>query len=90
MNILLNPTTMSNEKHEPGTGALVTADCFKCAHRRGRSAIDPDLVWCEKRRSVNYHKVRGEGCGMFREADKSELERNARLDYRKPPIEALA
>ena len=82
---------MSKKNSELWIGVLVKADCFKCAHRRGCSAIDPDLVWCENRwsGSANYHKVLGEGCGMFREASKFELERNARFDYRELPIESL-
>ena len=63
------------------------ADCFKCAHRRGRSAIDPDLIWCEMRRSCNYHSVGEEGCKMFKEATKAELERNAQFDHRNIPVE---
>lgn len=63
------------------------ADCFKCAHRRGRSAIDPDLIWCEMRRSCNYHNVCEEGCRMFKEATKDEIERNAQFDHRNIPME---
>lgn len=73
---------MINEEQEAAAVAHAAADCFKCAHRRGRSAMDPDIVWCEMRRSCNYQKVEVEGCGMFREATKYELERNARLDYK--------
>lgn len=62
-------------------------DCFKCAYRRGRSAIDPDLIWCELRRSCNYHIVGEEGCMMFKEATKVELERNAHFDHRNIPME---
>ena len=57
------------------------ADCFKCAHRRGRSRVDPDLVGCENRTSyANYKTVKSEGCTMFRKATKFELKRNAALD----------
>ena len=63
------------------------ADCFKCAHRRGRSAIDPDLIWCEMRRACNYHSVCEEGCKMFKEAKKAELERNAHFDHRNIQME---
>lgn len=69
------------------TVVLEAADCFKCAHRRGRSAIAPNLVWCELRRARDYHKISGEGCEMFREATKSELERNACFDERDAPME---
>lgn len=65
------------------------ADCFKCAHRRGRSAMDPDLVWCEMRRACNYHKISGEGCEMFREATKAELDRNAYFDKKDIPMETI-
>lgn len=64
------------------------ADCFKCSHRRGRSPLDPDLVGCENRTSyANYHKVRSEGCKMFSEATKWELERNSAFDHRRIPEE---
>ncbi len=55
------------------TAVLEAADCFKCVHRRGRSATDPDLVWCETRRACDYHRISREGCEMFREATKAEL-----------------
>lgn len=67
---------------------LEAADCFKCSHRRGRSPLDPDLVGCENRTSyANYHKVRSEGCNMFKEATKWELERNSAFDHRRRPEE---
>ena len=60
---------------------LEAANCFKCAHRRGRSRVDPDLVGCENmRKYANYHTVQSEGCAMFKEATKSELQRIAALD----------
>lgn len=62
------------------SASAIAANCFRCAHRRGRSAIDPDLVWCEMRRACDYHKVRESGCEMFREDTNAELERNARLE----------
>lgn len=68
---------------------MSNADCFKCAHRKGRSAIEPDIVWCEMRRACNYLNVQEKGCEMFMEATKAEIERNARLDYRDIPIESL-
>lgn len=72
------------------TVVLEATNCFKCAYRRGRSAIDPDIVWCEMRRKCNYHKVSEEGCEMFREATKAELETNAHFDYKNIPIESLS
>ena len=71
------------------TVVLEAANCFRCAHRRGRSAIDPDIVWCEMKSSCNYHKMSEEGCKMFKEATKAELERNALFDYKNIPIESM-
>lgn len=51
--------------------------------------MDPDLIWCEMRRACNYHKISGEGCEMFREATKAELDRNAYFDKRNIPMETI-
>ena len=68
---------------------MSNSDCFKCAYRRGHSAIDPDIVWCENRwsASANYHNIGEEGCKMFKEATKAELEMNAQFDHRNIPVE---
>lgn len=69
------------EKRPHMTVVLEAANCFKCAHRRGRSRVDPDLVGCENmRKYANYHTVQSEGCAMFKEATESELRRIAALD----------
>lgn len=72
------------EKRPHMTVVLEAANCFKCAHRRGRSRVDPDLVGCENKRTyANYHTVQSEGCAMFKEATESELRRIAALDNMK-------
>lgn len=71
----------AEEKRPHMTVVLEAANCFKCAHRRGRSRVDPDLVGCENMRTyANYHTVHREGCDMFKEATQSELQRFEALD----------
>jgi len=70
------------------TVVLEAADCFKCAHRLGRSAIDPDLVGCDKRSAwANFKKVRSVGCKTFRKATEAELKARAQFDQRRLPPE---
>ena len=40
---------------------MSNADCFKCAYRRGRSAIDPDLIEAAVKREIETLRALVEG-----------------------------
>lgn len=86
----LQSKRMGGQKCPHMTVVLEAADCFKCSHRLGRSAMDPDLVGCEKRSVwVDFKKVRSVGCKTFRKATEAELKARSQLDQRRLPPESM-
>lgn len=77
------------QKRPHMTVVLEAADCFKCSHRLGRSAMDPDLVGCEKRSAwANFKMVRSIGCKTFTKATEAELKARLQFDQRRLPPES--